>query len=98
MIDEGAEFFGDRKQGRVYEMISKIARLGRFAGIHLIISTQRADVEAMPQQIRSMLVTRVIFKVSQKEDSIMFIGNADAFACECRLRQSIVWFRSIKIS
>ena len=78
LIDEGAEFFGDKKQSRVYDMVSKIARLGRFAGIHLVISTQRADVEAIPQQIRSMLVTRVIFKVSQKEDSIMFIGTADA--------------------
>lgn len=78
LIDEGAEFFGDRKQAKVYEYVSKLARLGRFAGIHLIISTQRADVEAIPQQIRSMLVTRVIFKVSQKEDSIMFIGTADA--------------------
>ena len=78
LIDEGAEFFGDKTQSRVYEMVGKIARLGRFAGIHLIISTQRADVEAIPQQIRSMLVTRVIFKVSQKEDSIMFIGTAEA--------------------
>ena len=78
LIDEGAEFFGDKKQSRVYEKISKIARLGRFAGIHLVVSTQRADVEAIPQQIRSMLVTRVIFKVSQKEDSIMFIGTAEA--------------------
>jgi hypothetical protein len=78
LVDEGAEFFGDKKQSKVYELVSKIARLGRFAGIHLVISTQRADVEAIPQQIRSMLVTRVIFKVSQKEDSIMFIGTAEA--------------------
>lgn len=78
LIDEGAEFFGDKKQGRIYEQISKIARLGRFAGIHLMVATQRADVEAIPQQIRSMLVTRVIFKVSQKEDSIMFIGTGEA--------------------
>jgi S-DNA-T family DNA segregation ATPase FtsK/SpoIIIE len=78
LVDEGAEFFGNKKQSRIYELVSKIARLGRFAGIHLIISTQRADVEAIPQQIRSMLVTRVIFKVSQKEDSLMFIGTAEA--------------------
>ncbi|MBD3339309.1 MAG: DUF87 domain-containing protein [Candidatus Lokiarchaeota archaeon] len=78
LVDEAAEFFGDKKQNSIYEDMSKIARLGRFAGIHLMISTQRADVDAIPQQIRSMLTTRVIFRVSQKEDSIMFIGSGEA--------------------
>ncbi len=78
IVDEAAEFFGDKKQGRIYDNIEKVARLGRFAGLHLVICTQRADVSAIPQQIRSMLVTRAAFKMSQKEDSIMFLGTGDA--------------------
>ena len=78
IVDEAAEFFGDKKQGRIYDNIEKIARLGRFAGIHLVVCTQRADVSAIPQQIRSMLVTRAAFKMTQREDSIMFLGTGDA--------------------
>lgn len=78
LIDEAAEFFGDKKQNRIYDAIEKIARLGRFAGIHLVVCTQRMDVQATPPQIRSMLVTRAAFKMSQKEDSIMLLGTGDA--------------------
>lgn len=78
IIDEAAEFFGDKKQNRIYDNIEKVARLGRFAGIHLVVCTQRADVSAIPQQIRSMLVTRAAFKMTQREDSIMFLGTGDA--------------------
>ena len=78
IVDEAAEFFGDKKQNKIYDAVERIARLGRFAGIHLVICTQRADVSAIPQQIRSMLVTRAAFKMTQREDSIMFLGTGDA--------------------
>ena len=78
IIDEAAEFFGNKKANRVYESVEKLARLGRFVGIHLIVCTQRASSDVINTQVRSMLTTRVIFKVSQKEDSIMFIGTGDA--------------------
>lgn len=84
IIDEAGEFWEAEKGvskvvlAEAYGYIDKLARLGRFAGIHLVICTQRASAEAIPPRVRSMLTTRVIFKVSQKEDSIMFIGTAAA--------------------
>ena len=78
IVDEAAEFFGDKKQSRIYDNIEKVARLGRFAGLHLVVCTQRADVSAIPQQIRSMLVTRAAFKMTQIQDSTMFLGTGDA--------------------
>lgn len=84
IIDEAGEFW-DSEKGvakalltETYGYVDKLARLGRFAGIHLIVCTQRASADAIPPRVRSMLTTRVIFKVSQKEDSIMFIGTAAA--------------------
>jgi hypothetical protein len=84
IIDEAAEFWQSEKgASRValmdaFTYVDKLARLGRFAAIHLVICTQRAAADVIPPQIRSMLATRVIFKVSSKEDSIMFIGTAAA--------------------
>ncbi|NUO81224.1 hypothetical protein HUU05_14185 [candidate division KSB1 bacterium] len=84
IIDEAAEFWqSDKGTARVvlaeaFGFIDKLARLGRFAGIHLVVCTQRASADVIPTQVRSMLTTRVIFKVSQKEDSIMFVGTAAA--------------------
>ncbi len=81
IIDEAFEFFAKVKS-KDYELattlINKLSRLARFVGIHLIIATQRPDVDAIPAQIRSMLKTRICFRLRQKEDSIMFIGTAEA--------------------
>lgn len=84
IIDEAAEFWqSDKGVSRVvlqdaFGYVDKLARLGRFAGIHLVVCTQRASADVIPPQIRSMLTTRVVFKVSQKEDSIMMLGSAVA--------------------
>lgn len=84
IIDEAAEFWQSEKGvskvllADAFGYVDKLARLGRFAAIHLVVCTQRASADVIPPQVRSMLTTRVIFKVSQKEDSIMFIGTAAA--------------------
>lgn len=85
VIDESAEFFDsslvDKKTfERSTFYIDKLARLGRAAGIHLVVCTQRPTSTdgAIPPRIRSMLATRVVFRVEQKEDSIAFLGNAQA--------------------
>ena len=65
-------------QERGIFILSKLARLARFVGIHLILATQRPDASAVPQQIRSQCKTRLITRVVSKEDSIMLIGRAGA--------------------
>lgn len=78
VLDEAAEFFQKMIPQDVLNCVDRLARLGRFAAIHLIIATQRASADVIPTQIRSMLTTRVVFKMSQREDSIMSIGTAAA--------------------
>jgi hypothetical protein len=73
VIDEAAEFWqSENGVSRVtladaFGYVDKLARLGRFAAIHLVICTQWAGAEVIPPQVRSMLTTRVIFKVSRRE-------------------------------
>lgn len=44
--------------------MSLIAQQGRFAGIHLWLSTQRGDADTIPPQIRSNLTTRICGRAS----------------------------------
>ena len=81
VIDEAFQFFVKDKSESYQQsvkLVNQLARLARFVGIHLIIATQRPDVDAIPPQIRSMLKTRVCFRLRQKEDSIMFVGSSAA--------------------
>ncbi len=58
---------GEEKQ-LVEEIESKmelIAQQGRFAGIHLWLSTQRADAETIPPQIRSNCTVRIVGRSSE---------------------------------
>ncbi len=65
-------------QKLVIDRLSKLARLARFVGVHLILATQRPDAKAIDPQVRSMLKTRIAFKLSQKEDSILWLNRAAA--------------------
>lgn len=88
VVDEAAEvFLALDKRGQpeiieaqrvTLEILGKLARLSRAAGIHLVIATQRPDVKTIPPEIRSMLKARVMFRAVQKEDSIMVLGRDHA--------------------
>lgn len=88
VLDEAAELFYPLSksapvwlkdgQNIAVEYLGKLARLARFAGIHLAVATQRPDVKAVPAEVRSMLKTRVAFQLQQKEDSILWLNRAAA--------------------
>ena len=63
----------------VEEKIQKLAQLGRAAGIHLILSTQRPDVNVIPGTIKTNLPCRMTFRLSSLVDSrtVIDVGGAE---------------------
>ena len=79
IVDEFAELMLCKNRSMVEEKIQKIAQLGRAAGIHLILATQRPDVNVIPGTIKSNLPCRMTFRLSSLVDSrtVIDVGGAE---------------------
>jgi S-DNA-T family DNA segregation ATPase FtsK/SpoIIIE len=84
VVDECAELmlFSPGKDGAVTRetrgALSKIARLGRAAGVHLILGTQRPDKSAVDPQVKSNLTTIVCFRLNDIGGSLAVLGTGRA--------------------
>ena len=79
VVDEFAELMLCKNHNAVEERIQKLAQLGRAAGIHLILSTQRPDVNVIPGTIKTNLPCRMTFRLSSLVDSrtVIDVGGAE---------------------
>lgn len=59
-------------------IVGSIARLGRAAGVHLLIATQRADAKLIPGELKSNLGCRVACGNMAAIASTMVLENTDA--------------------
>ncbi|AMP99131.1 cell division protein FtsK [Pedobacter cryoconitis] len=76
VIDEFAELLTDNKE--IELVISRLAQLGRAAGIHLIISTQRPSVKIITGIIKANFAGRIAFRVTSAIDSRTILDNSGA--------------------
>lgn len=59
---------------------SRVARLGRAVGIHIIASTQRPDADVMPGQIKDQLPATIAFRTRSETNSHILLGDKNGAA------------------
>lgn len=77
VIDELAELMMQIKKAAEYS-ICRLAQLGRAAGIHLVVATQRPTAQIIPDSIKATMPSRIALAVASLADSRRIIGEAGA--------------------
>ena len=73
IIDEIADLVSTGGK-RLEAVIEKIARLGRGAGVHLIVATQHPTAKVLSRQITTNLDTRICLRVNDSSASRLVLG------------------------
>lgn len=76
IIDEYADLI--ISENAVEGLITRLAQLGRSAGIHLIISTQRPSVKIITGDIKANFISRLALRVATSVDSRTIIDDGGA--------------------
>jgi len=89
MVDEAGELLSasgvktdegkhdDELKGEAQMIIGSVARLGRAAGVHLVIATQRPDATLIPGETKANLGCRINAGRTDSNASNMILGNGE---------------------
>lgn len=78
VIDEMADLMLSYRE-EIEPPLVKLAQLGRAAGIHLVLATQRSDAKVLTGMLKAQIIARVAFAVPSQVDSrvILDCGGAE---------------------
>ena len=80
VIDEFSDFMCNDDCGIFESTVSRIAALGRTAGIHLVMATSRPATKVVTGALKANIPGRLSFRVAAKVDSRTLLGEVGAEA------------------
>lgn len=92
MVDDTDSNIDSYLKQQCCSYLKQIAKLGRSAGIFLIVGLQRPDKDSMPPIFKAQLNTRIAFAQNNGASSLVVIDNYDAVSLNPR--EAIVLFGS----
>lgn len=78
VIDELADLMQSPYRKEIDSLIQRIAQVGRFAGIHLLVATQQPTVKILTTTIKANITTRIALKTSNMRDSMNILDYKGA--------------------
>lgn len=97
IVDEASELslkMGDRDAEdlkQINSSLSKVARMGRACGIHLVIGTQKPDNRNLDATIKANLPGIICFYVTNHTQSNVVLGNRRAADLDGSIRGRAIW-------
>jgi DNA segregation ATPase FtsK/SpoIIIE-like protein len=68
----------DKMKGEISMLVTKIARLGRAAGIHLVLASQRPSYSIFSKELMDHMTTRIVMGRADTIHSTIVFGNDEA--------------------
>jgi FtsK/SpoIIIE family len=81
-VEEAADAEEKRRRHEALALLSRMARLGRALGFHILAATQRPAVDTVPGPIKSQLLARCCFKVASGTESRVVLGEDNSAGAE----------------
>ena len=79
VIDELADLLMNREDKKeLIRRLQKIAQIGRAAGFHLVLATQRPDCKTIDGVLKANIPTRIAFNCSSRVDSQVILDHTGA--------------------
>ncbi len=86
-VEEAADAEERKRRQEALALLSRMCRLGRALGFHVIAATQRPAVDTVPGPIKSQLQARCCFKVASGTESRVVLGEGNSAGDELPAHQ-----------
>lgn len=77
VVDELSDLM-DTHRSRVLPGLVRLAQLGRSAGIHMMLATQRPAADTIPKKLLGNIPTRIAFRTQSHTESRLILGEKGA--------------------